>query len=162
ATAGTWDPAAVTLAYQWLRDGQPIHGATGTSYKVVKADVGTTLTVRVTATADGNVNPGSAVSNGLFVKFVSHTSVSMNRYIGTSSQDYAVTVKVSPTGGAAATGAVTVWVSSKKYIGTLLADGTVTVKLPKQSRGLHIVIVSYPGSDTVEASTGFSGFLVFR
>ncbi|MBU4466360.1 MAG: S8 family serine peptidase, partial [Actinobacteria bacterium] len=85
ATAGTWDPAAVTLAYQWLRDGQPIHGATGTSYKVVTADVGTTLTVRVTATADGNVNPGSAVSNGLFVKFGSHTSVSMNRYIGTSS-----------------------------------------------------------------------------
>ncbi|WP_438354557.1 S8 family serine peptidase [Microbacterium sp. CJ88] len=161
ATPGTWDPADVQVAYQWLRAGQPIAGATAATYKVTKDDVGSALSVKVTATATGNPNVGTATSNEVFVKYTSKTKVTMNRYLGTSSQNYAVTVAVTPSGGEPASGDVSVWVGSKKYTGTL-SGGAVTIDLPKQSRGVHVVVVSYPGSATVEESTGVSAFLVLR
>ena len=53
AQAGTWSPASVDLAYQWLRDGVAISGAHGTRYTVALADVGHALSVRVTGTRNG-------------------------------------------------------------------------------------------------------------
>lgn len=158
---GTWSPKDVTLAYQWLRDGEPIDGATSASYKVVKADAGTALSVRVTATAEGNTNTGTAVSKEVFVKSTSKTKVTLNRYLGSTSSTFAVTVAVDPAGDGVATGDVTVWVDTKKYTGTL-ADGKVKITLPKQSRGIHVVTALYAGTDTIEASAGISGFLVTR
>lgn len=42
-----------SVAYQWLRGGEPIAGATSKSYTVRAADRGTALAVRVTATKAG-------------------------------------------------------------------------------------------------------------
>jgi peptidoglycan hydrolase-like protein with peptidoglycan-binding domain/cell wall-associated NlpC family hydrolase len=53
ATAGTWKPAPVTLAYQWLRDGTAIAGATKSTYTVQAADVDAKLSVTVTGTKAG-------------------------------------------------------------------------------------------------------------
>ena len=159
ATAGEWDPAEVTVAYQWLRAGEPIEGATSASYKVTRADVGSALSVRVTATAGGNPTAGTSVSNEVFVKYTSSTTASVNRYVGTSSQSYAVTVRVTPTGGEPATGPVEVWVNGSTYAGELV-DGVARIELPRQSRGIKIVLATYPGSETVEGSVGLSGFLV--
>lgn len=53
ASPGTWGPAPVGLAYQWLRGSAVISGATSASYKVQAADVGATLAVRVTGTKSG-------------------------------------------------------------------------------------------------------------
>jgi hypothetical protein len=55
-----------TLAYQWLRDGQPIGGATSASYTATSADVGKTLVCRVTGTNSGG--SGSADSNAVVPK----------------------------------------------------------------------------------------------
>ncbi|GAA3819313.1 hypothetical protein [Nocardioides panacisoli] len=52
-TPGTWGPAGVTLHYQWLLDGEPIAGATGTTYDVRGGDATHRISVRVTATEDG-------------------------------------------------------------------------------------------------------------
>lgn len=49
---GKWT-AKVSFAYQWLRDGSPIPGATGTSYKLTRVDTGAKLAVRVTARRSG-------------------------------------------------------------------------------------------------------------
>lgn len=51
ATTGTWtgNPTP-TYAYQWKRAGTNISGATSSTYLIVTADVGNTLTVAVTAT----------------------------------------------------------------------------------------------------------------
>ena len=46
------DGDAVTLAYEWLRNGTPIAGATAATYVVVEADRGTSISARVTA-SDG-------------------------------------------------------------------------------------------------------------
>ncbi len=44
---GAWD-SGVTFTQQWLRDGVPITGATGTTYTLVTADQGTKISVAVT------------------------------------------------------------------------------------------------------------------
>lgn len=54
ATSGTWTPTPRDHSYQWLRDGQPIAGATGSEYELVVADAGTEVTVRVTARLSGH------------------------------------------------------------------------------------------------------------
>ncbi len=48
--AGQWGPGTVKLSYQWYRSGKKISGATKTSYILTEADVGTTITVKVTGT----------------------------------------------------------------------------------------------------------------
>ncbi|QAY61971.1 hypothetical protein ET495_00130 [Xylanimonas allomyrinae] len=54
ASNGTWaSPDKLSYGYQWQRDGQAIAKATGSTYKVVTADVGHAITVVVTATARG-------------------------------------------------------------------------------------------------------------
>lgn len=51
ATPGTWTGyPAPTFTYEWFRDGTTSVG-TGTTYTVVMADVGTTISVVVTATS---------------------------------------------------------------------------------------------------------------
>ena len=44
--AGRWGPAPVTLTYQWLRNGTPIAGATGSTYKLKNKDKGKKISVR--------------------------------------------------------------------------------------------------------------------
>ncbi|PPF50886.1 hypothetical protein C5B94_15050 [Clavibacter michiganensis] len=63
--AGTWAPWP-SFAYQWLRDGVPIPDQTGPAYRVVAADVGTSIAVAVTGTKAGYVtetrtSPGTPV-----------------------------------------------------------------------------------------------------
>ncbi|WP_166804928.1 hypothetical protein [Cryobacterium sp. Sr8] len=53
ATAGSWTPTVVTLAYQWKRNGVAISGATTTTYKLVTADAGTQVTAVVTGSKSG-------------------------------------------------------------------------------------------------------------
>jgi len=52
ATPGTWD-SGVSLSYQWLRNGNPIDGATGASYVPAVEDLNQLLTVAVTGTKTG-------------------------------------------------------------------------------------------------------------
>lgn len=61
ADPGQWAPAATTYAYQWLRDGQPIAKATGSTYTAIEDDLGHALSVGVTAD-DGVGNSGTAAS----------------------------------------------------------------------------------------------------
>ena len=53
ADAGNWAPSAVTLAYQWLSNGTTISGANSATYVPTSSDIGTQISVTVTATEDG-------------------------------------------------------------------------------------------------------------
>jgi hypothetical protein len=53
ATPGTWTPTPSAYAYQWLRSGAPIAGATTNAYVLQPADRGRALSVRVTASGNG-------------------------------------------------------------------------------------------------------------
>ncbi|MBT2594669.1 S-layer homology domain-containing protein [Arthrobacter sp. ISL-72] len=50
---GIWTPEPDSLGYQWYRSGLAIADATGASYNLAIADVGTTITVRVTGAKAG-------------------------------------------------------------------------------------------------------------
>jgi subtilisin family serine protease len=51
--AGRWGPGAVTLSYQWNRNGSAIAGATASTYVLAPSDAGRTVTVRVTGRQTG-------------------------------------------------------------------------------------------------------------
>jgi hypothetical protein len=53
AVPGGWTPATVGLSYQWLRNGGPITGATGSTYGLVLADLGQQVQVMVSGTVSG-------------------------------------------------------------------------------------------------------------
>jgi hypothetical protein len=50
---GTYTPADAVISYVWLRDNRPIPRAHGSQYVVRPADVGTRLSVRITARKPG-------------------------------------------------------------------------------------------------------------
>lgn len=69
ATAGTWTPTPATVAFQWLRDGVPIAGATGPTYVPVRKDVRHRISVCVTVSAPGyNTVTTDPVSAGVVVR----------------------------------------------------------------------------------------------
>ena len=55
ADPGTWEPETATpvFTYQWVADGANIAGATARTYTLTSAEVGKTVTVKVTASANG-------------------------------------------------------------------------------------------------------------
>jgi hypothetical protein len=50
---GTYTPADAAVSYVWLRDDRPIPRASGRQYAVRPADVGTRISVRITARRSG-------------------------------------------------------------------------------------------------------------
>jgi surface antigen len=72
ASPGTWTPAG-TPSYQWLADGQPVTGATGTTYTPTADDVRKQISVQVTmnqagyAAGTATSAPTSAVAPGTFL-----------------------------------------------------------------------------------------------
>ena len=73
AEPGTWDDG-VTFAYQWLRNGQPITGATGSTYSLLPGDARAIVRVAVTGTKAGYApvttvsERGDAVALGAMAK----------------------------------------------------------------------------------------------
>jgi hypothetical protein len=64
---GTWNDAAATESFQWMRDGKPIYGATKPSYTSQSADFNADLEVRVTVTSGyQTVQPYSVVDETIF------------------------------------------------------------------------------------------------
>ena len=53
ADPGTYTPADAAISYVWLRDGRRIPRASGRQYDVRPADVGTRISVRITARKPG-------------------------------------------------------------------------------------------------------------
>jgi hypothetical protein len=62
--APSWNVSGVTTTYQWQRNGVTIANQTGTSYTLVQADVGKTITVKATGTKAAYAT-GTSISNGI-------------------------------------------------------------------------------------------------
>lgn len=67
ASNGTWDKPNLTYTYQWLRDGQVVPGADGKTYAPVAADLGSLLSVEVTAKGNG-LQDGTARSMAVAIE----------------------------------------------------------------------------------------------
>lgn len=66
ADAGSWTPTPDNIEYQWLRDGNPITGATADRYVVQTTDAGHAISVRVSVQAQCTTN-AAATSTALNV-----------------------------------------------------------------------------------------------
>lgn len=53
---GTWKPSGTKLSYKWLRNGEPVNGATGKTYKLTAADLGAVISVSVTGSKAGHTS----------------------------------------------------------------------------------------------------------
>ena len=73
AVAGSWGPSPVTLRYRWLRDGEPIAGATSKTYKLTDADGGTAISVRIAGSKSGYTS-ASRTSRSVAVKWTFSTT----------------------------------------------------------------------------------------
>ncbi len=75
STPPTWSQSDVVTTYQWLRNGDPIGGATGTTYVTTSADQGGSITLRATGRRFGYVD-GTSVSNAITVQAGASPTVS--------------------------------------------------------------------------------------
>jgi immune inhibitor A len=146
---GTWtlDPA---VTYQWLSNGTPIGGATGTSFTPTLAQLGKTLTVRATATTAGHPT-GTATTAGVKVLPAPVTmSVKAPKSVR-KGKKATITVTVSSAG---LTPGGTISVSrghGAHGVATVQQGGRATVRIKLTRKGKNTLVVAYT------PSTGFSG-----
>lgn len=152
ATSGSWNTKGLALAHQWLRDGVPVPGATGTSYQVGTADVGARLAMRVTATKAGK-QPGVATSaaTAVVAKVGSRTTVKVAKAKVRPGQAVKVTVRV--VASPAATGRVAIRVDGKVVKRVALKKGRAVVPIKIRKPGKHQVTAAYAGSAVHAPST---------
>lgn len=134
ASPGVWQPAPVTLSYQWYGSGEAIPGATANTYTVTPDDKGKTLAVRVTGTKDAYISAQRTsaetlpVATGAVpapVQFTDKIGAPNDSYTVPSAVgvEYLVSGTVVPAGTYPGTGTVTV--SARAAAGYALVEGNV-------------------------------------
>jgi hypothetical protein len=156
ASTGTWTGTPSSYRYQWLRDGQPIAGATTLSYRITPDDATRTLSVQVTAVRVSYTD-GVATSAGVAVpKLKSTTNVFASPMQITRSQRSKLSISVSLVGATGPTGTIVIKDGSKKLKSLSLSaskNGRITFKLPKLKKvGKHKIKVSYSGNGYIAGS----------
>jgi hypothetical protein len=164
ATSGTWNTEGVSIAYQWLRGDAPIAGATGTSYQLGAADLGSRISVRVTATKAGQ-DPGTSISTATaavadVAKATSSTKVKVNKAKVKKGKPVRVTATVAA--GSTATGTVEIRVDGKVVKRVALRSGKAVATIKIRKTGKHQVTAAYLGSTTVEPSTSVASVVKVR
>ncbi|MDO9495161.1 MAG: hypothetical protein Q7J48_05625, partial [Nocardioides sp.] len=141
---GSYEPSDATVTYTWLRGGEPIRGAAGTTYLLRPWDAGSRISVRAdlarssyrstsqVADADGRVmtKPLLKVSSA-----------------STSRRAVAI-VRLSAPGVSEPRGNVTVSIGAKKVTGKVV-DGKLRAVLVGLKPGWHKVRVRYTGTKIV-------------
>ena len=154
ARPGTWNPADATFSYQWLRNGEPIEGATAQKYVLVPADAGQQVSVRVTASKDGYA-PGSADAKAVKVaKLAAEVSVTVSAKSVPRGGTVDVTVTVDGK-GVEPTGNVTIYDNLSVAAKTTLEPGqggtwTATIKLSSRPP-IHVITARYAGDTHLNA-----------
>lgn len=143
AATGTWTPSGASFAYQWLRDGAAITGATAPSYTLVSADFAHVVTVRVTAAKTGVASASAISANTAAVAAGSFTAAPTPTISGDLSVGSTLTAKPGTWGP----GTVTLtyqWYRS----GTAISGATATTyKLTSAELG-RAMTVRVTGSET--------------
>jgi hypothetical protein len=147
-------PATWAVAYQWQRNGRAVGGATASSHRITRADVGAKLAAVVTVAELG------------LAKATARYPVKVTPTLTAKRVGGQVAVKVSVPGPAKAAGKVTVkltkagrtvkWSGKSARVlrlktgakGAAVRRGQVAVALPRLAEGRYKLTVSYSGSST--------------
>ncbi|NYE38247.1 hypothetical protein F4692_003395 [Nocardioides cavernae] len=145
----TADRSATTAAYQWLRGTTPVPGATSTTYQVSGADLGHTLSMRVTSSAPGH-HDASATSAPTARVTLPATTLRVKAPKKVAAGSKAV-LKVS---GLAGGETVTVTVRGTRVTASANAAGVATVKVKVTGKtGRRVVKVTGSMADRAGTTT---------
>ena len=147
ATDGSWS-ADVTVAHQWLRDGQPIPGATKATYRVVKRDLRARLSVRVTATAGASRAEATSLQTDRIAKATTKVKV---RVLSRAGRSLRLRIALSAV-GVKTRGTVVVRVDGRR-VARVTSRGRTTLRVPIGPGARHRVAVTYLGSEHAARAT---------
>ena len=144
ASAGVTDPATATPAYQWLRNGRPIPGATSARYVVTPADLKATLSARV-----GLSNAGYRPITVALAPLTAVRSPSSLRVTSSNRTPRSALVKVVVTTPGVRRPAGKVWVNIAGHkVAARIVNGYVKVRIRNLKPGKRLIKVYYAGSPT--------------
>lgn len=142
-SAGSWAPSGVALSLQWMRNGVPIPSATKPAYRVVAADLGTSLSLSATGSKTGytSVTRTSAAK-----------SIPVEAFTTTASPAVSGTLKV----GGTLTAAVGTWKPSAALTLQWKRNG---VAIPNATGSAYTLLAGDVGAAiTVSATGSASGY----
>ncbi len=146
---GTFTPTDARPAYQWLRDGTPIAGATAATYTLTAADAGHRVALRVTLTRATYANRVETVAAPGAVTTTPTVSVNATG----KSRSASMWVKVTAPGVAPVAGQVTIRIG-QQVVRKSLANGRVWVWMGSLPVGRRTVRVEYAGRGPVLPGRG--------
>ncbi|WP_241989113.1 S8 family serine peptidase [Cryobacterium serini] len=159
---GMWDVTGLEYTFQWQVDGRDVKKATKADYTPTKSLGGTTLTVVVTARADG-LPAGTATSAGVLVKYRATVELTVDSRATPHSTGVKIEVSVQTDAPRSAQlGTVQVLVDDQSYDITLDGKGRGSLSLTDLDRGTYTVTAQYAGSDLVAAATSKPRTLTVR
>ncbi len=154
---GAWSADRVTATYQWFRDGKRISGATSSTYRLGRADVGKRMSVTVTARATGYLSASVPTrSTRQVAKAVARVRLTLSSTTVQRPTSPSATVSVVVPLVADPTGRVVVHVGRKRYAASLSAEGRgqITIPLTYLQPGEYAVkAVFYPRERTAGVAT---------
>lgn len=150
AVPGSWTPGW-SLGFQWLRNGVPIAGATGATYRTVAADGRRRIAVRVSASTAFPGLPGQVLTApAVTVKALSRLSLAVDA--GRRRAALTIRLALPGTSTAATRGRVVVYVDGARRAAPLVRAGIARLTLPVP-RGRHTFRVRYAGTALYTAAT---------
>ncbi|HEX6151479.1 CHAP domain-containing protein [Nocardioides sp.] len=145
---GAVTPADATVRYTWLRDGSPITGADGTSYRLGAADVGHEVSVRLVLRRDGY--RGASVVLPATGTVTTRPKLNVEALGGV--RRAIVKLRVTAPGVEHPAGRVTVTVAGQEITGTV-NDGRLRLVVRGIEPGRYRVRVSYLGTKNIEPAS---------
>lgn len=149
-TAGTWSPRPSSFAFQWLRSGAAIPGATSPSYRLVAADAGRKISLRVTATAGSK----TAAANSAAPVVAKATTRAKTSLKAGRSKRLTVTTRLTSSGARTGVVKVSIRIGSKTTTKRVrLVRGTATVTVKGLRKGRATVTCTYAGDASTAPAT---------
>jgi surface antigen len=148
AMPGPVSPADATVAYQWLREGVPVAGATGATYALTSADLGANMSVEITRTRPNYADLVETIA----LESVITAKPTITLRASGRSRKAVVWVRLTVP-GVIVPGQVTVQVGRQVATGTLV-DGRVRVVVRDVAPGDRLVRARYDGSGAILGAKG--------
>jgi surface antigen len=143
---GAVSPADATIRYTWLRDGSPIAGAAGASYRLGAADVGHEVSVRLAFRRDGYRNKAVVLPASATVTTRPKLEVEARGGV----RKVVVKLRVTAPGVEHPSGRVTVKVAGREVTGAV-RDGRVRLAVRGIEPGRYRARIGYLGTQRIEA-----------
>ncbi|TYL44894.1 Bacterial alpha-L-rhamnosidase [Nocardioides sp. BGMRC 2183] len=159
ASAGEWEGDGLTFTRQWLRDGSPIPGAVGATYRVKPVDVRSRLSVQVAATRGDQAGIAISQPTARVTKRPTLTRATLNRSVVKRGAKVRLQVRVAA-GPVKAGGKVRIRRSGAKPVVRAVRNGRLTLTFTARGKGRKTVRVAYLGSAATQRSA--AKVLVYR